>query len=534
MSSIRLSRLATLSLCLLATVVLPSKFLCRADPPPAVPAAFQDLYNTLQGNLDSFNTTLTSRWNGVKYPVVFSANLWNANANSGPQLPTSGSVAAIQVQLQELKAMGVQSVTVAVGFPMLYQPFFSSQDQYQQFVSFYQTLAASVRAAGLKLIVDNECLRNGQVLSGWDTADFYATLSWDQYQQARAQTAVVIAETMQPDYMVVLEEPDTEAMMTGQTALNTVSGSSSMLGQIMTSLQQAGITGVKFGAGVGTWLSQYQQYIQSYVTFPVDFIDMHVLPVNYGFLSNALTVANIAAAAGKPVSMSQAWLRKVRDNELTILTPDQLLARDPFDFWAPLDTYYLQTMESLAYYTKMAFVSPVEPIFFWAYLPYDGVTSLLDPADMLDQATNQSSQNMMAAVFTSTGMSYYHAILPAADSMPPTVPTNLKVVSGQPTQAYLTWNASTDNVGVAGYNIIRDGVVVAATARTYYGDIGLTGATTYSYVVEAFDLAGNMSAPLGDRSGYHLEHHTPDTAPKYRRHGALLPKDQPYLVPRHR
>jgi hypothetical protein len=304
--------------------------------------SFQALYTSLDNYLVSFNTTLNSKWNGVKYPVLFTANLYNANANAGPQMINSGSVSAILAQLQELKAMGVQAVTVEVGFPMLYEPFFSSQTQYQQFVAFYQNLAVSVRAMGLKLIVENECLLNDQVTDSWNVAPFYASLNWTQYQAARAQTAVTIAQTMQPDYMVVLEEPDTEAAMSGQTEVNTVSGATSMLSQTLTALQTAGVSGTQLGAGVGTWLAGYQQFIQSFLTLPVNFIDMHVLPVNDSFLPNALTIASMAAAAGKPVTMTQTWLHKEADNELGVLSNDQILARDPFSFWAPLDTYFLQ------------------------------------------------------------------------------------------------------------------------------------------------------------------------------------------------
>ncbi|HXM42287.1 MAG TPA: hypothetical protein VN924_13625 [Bryobacteraceae bacterium] len=493
----RSSALAKFGFCLSAILILAGKSPCRAStPPPPVPTAFQDLYTSLDSSLSSFNTTLNSQWNGVKSPVLFSAQLWNANANAGPQLVNANSIAAIQAQLQELKAMGVKAVTVAVGFPMLYAPFFSSQAQYQQFVTFYQSVAASVRAQGLKLIVDDECLwNNSQALEGWNMAPFYATLNWEQYQQARAQNAVTIAQTLQPDYMVVVEEPDTEATMSGQSEANTVSGSTSLLSGILSSLQQANVSGVKFGAGVGSWLSNYQQFIQSYVTLPVDFVDMHVLPVNDSYLPNALTIASIAATAGKPVTMTQAWLRKVRDSELATLSPSQLLARDPFSFWAPLDAYYLQTMESLAYATNMTFMSVVEPTLFWAYLPYDSDTENLTTSAILAEEIQQSGQNMIAASFTSTAMSYYGSILAAPDTAPPSAPGGLAGVSGQPTQAYLTWNASADNVGVAGYNVFRNGVNVGAAAQPFYTDTSLTGATTYSYYVAAFDLGGNASIP---------------------------------------
>jgi len=255
------------------------------------------------------------------------------------------------------------------------------------------------------------------------------------------------------------------------------------------------VSGIKVGAGVGTWLPQYQQFIQSFVTFPLDFIDMHVIPVNQSYLPNALTIASIAAAAGKPVTMTQTSLRKERDSELGILTCDQLLARDAFSFWAPLDAYFLQTMQNLAYATQMAFSSAFESVFFWAYLPYDSTTEDLTPAQIMNEADQQSNQNLMAASFTSTGLSYYSSILPAPDTTPPATPGNLKGASGQPTQASLTWNASTDDVGVAGYYVFRNGVTVATTAQASYVDTGLTNATTYSYFVEAFDLAGNVSAP---------------------------------------
>src|SRR6202167_6101838 len=209
---------------LFAILMLSGKSPCSASTTTPPPASFQALYTSLDNYLVSFNTTLNAQWNGVKSPVLFTANLYNANANSGPQIVNSGPVASVLAQLQELKAMGVQAVTVEVGFPMLYEPFFSTQAQYQQFVTFYQNVAASVRGVGLKLIVEDEFLLNDSVVDGWNPAAFYATLNWTQYQAARAQTAVTIAQTMQPDYMVVLQEPDTEATMSGKTEATTERG----------------------------------------------------------------------------------------------------------------------------------------------------------------------------------------------------------------------------------------------------------------------------------------------------------------------
>ncbi len=48
------------------------------------------------------------------------------------------------------------------------------------------------------------------------------------------------------------------------------------------------------------------------MTLPLDFIDMHIYPINRSYLANAQQIAATAAAAGKPVAMSECWLWKVR------------------------------------------------------------------------------------------------------------------------------------------------------------------------------------------------------------------------------
>ncbi len=479
---------------LIALLALSVLFPCSASTPPPVPQTYLDLYNSLNNYLGSFNTTLNGLWHGTKYPVAFTGTLTVADANSGPQLVNSGYYFGVQLQLQALKAMGVQAVMVEVGFPMLYAPFFSSQSQYQQFVSFYAQVASDIKAAGLKLVVENNCLLSNDVQAGWVTAPFYATLNWTQYQQARAVTAATIAQTMHPDYMVVLEEPDTEASQSGQTQVNTASGATAMLSQILTSVHQSGVSGMKVGAGVGTWLNGFQQFIQDFVAQPVDFIDMHIYPVNLSFLPNALTIASTAAAAGKPVAMTECWLNKIRDSELNVLPADVMRARNPYSFWAPLDAYYLQTIENLANYTQMAFVAPTGSEYLWAYQDYNLIKNLT-PAQVLSQEMQLVAQANQQALYTSTGMSYYSSILPAPDKIPPSTPANLSGISGNPTQASLTWNASTDNVGVAGYYLYRNGIKVLTTAQTSYQDMGLTGSTTYSYFIESFDLGGNVSPP---------------------------------------
>jgi chitodextrinase len=80
------------------------------------------------------------------------------------------------------------------------------------------------------------------------------------------------------------------------------------------------------------------------------------------------------------------------------------------------------------------------------------------------------------------------------DTQPPTVPANLTATAVSSSQIDLAWSPSSDNVGVAGYRVFRNGTEVATTAMPSHADTGLAANTTYTYNVRAFDAAGNPSA----------------------------------------
>ena len=82
----------------------------------------------------------------------------------------------------------------------------------------------------------------------------------------------------------------------------------------------------------------------------------------------------------------------------------------------------------------------------------------------------------------------------APDVVAPTIPTNLKASQISTTQIDLSWSASTDNVGVAGYRVYRNGSLIAEVAAVAYRDSGLIPDTDYSYSLQAYDAAGNVSA----------------------------------------
>ncbi len=103
----------------------------------------------------------------------------------------------------------------------------------------------------------------------------------------------------------------------------------------------------------------------------------------------------------------------------------------------------------------------------------------------------EAAQTSVEASATAT-----YTVQAADDTTPPTVPSGLTASLNQKLkQIQLSWKPSSDNVGVAGYRVARDGVTVGTSSTTSWNDSAYTAGVTYSYSVSAYDAAGNVSAP---------------------------------------
>lgn len=80
------------------------------------------------------------------------------------------------------------------------------------------------------------------------------------------------------------------------------------------------------------------------------------------------------------------------------------------------------------------------------------------------------------------------------DNSPPSIPDGLTASAIAGKKFTLIWNASTDNVGVTGYEVYRNGVLTATTIDTSLILTGLTELTAYAMRVKAFDAQSNYSA----------------------------------------
>ncbi len=102
--------------------------------------------------------------------------------------------------------------------------------------------------------------------------------------------------------------------------------------------------------------------------------------------------------------------------------------------------------------------------------------------------------NNASALTSTTTSSPSPSPSPTADTQAPSAPTGLTVTGTTSNSVSLSWTASTDNVGVTGYDVYRGTTKVATVTGTTYTDSGLSASTSYSYAVRARDAAGNVSA----------------------------------------
>src|SRR5438552_14606913 len=82
----------------------------------------------------------------------------------------------------------------------------------------------------------------------------------------------------------------------------------------------------------------------------------------------------------------------------------------------------------------------------------------------------------------------------SSDTTAPTTPTGLPASALTSTSLTLSWSPATDNVGVTGYRVYRNGTLAASPGCTSASITGLSSSTLYSFIVSAFDAAGNVSA----------------------------------------
>ena len=118
-----------------------------------------------------------------------------------------------------------------------------------------------------------------------------------------------------------------------------------------------------------------------------------------------------------------------------------------------------------------------------------GVGGFFDSSLRPGQTFSDGSVSITATAAANGNATVEVVKAPTPDTQAPSTPGAL-FVQVAPATATLSWSASTDNVGVAGYRVYRDDSLVGTTAGTTYADTGVVPGW-HKYSVAAYDAAGN-------------------------------------------
>ena len=401
-----------------------------APVPAGVPATYQSLYQGVQSNMATDFALVNAQSTGAKYPVNYSMCLMSANDNGGLRLNFT-DLTAVDQQLNGAQALGMNAVMVALGFPIFDQNFYEflgqtpaqAQQTVQNYLTFYELVAQDIHGrkdingTPMRMIVEaNPLLTVDNPGTNMNPAAYYQSLSFATYEQRRSANTVTTAQSVQPDYLIVQSEPDTDARDGYRPELNTPATDVAMVQLMVNNLAAAKVPGlhstVKLGAGMGTWQTDWQEYLGTPGAATgllgitgLDGIDNHVYFLTgqsaSGMaleLDTSLQMIAAVHAAGKFASICEFWPHKSLIVGESFLDVD---TRDSFNFWAPLDQQYIPIIFEMANQGSLEYLSAFNDGEFWAYEPYTSLPCLpVYPAGTASQ--NQACDLSILSAVTAT------------------------------------------------------------------------------------------------------------------------------------
>ncbi len=364
--------------------------------PQGFPPAYADLYLQLAAQLDAAQARLTPLHPERGQQPIYAAELLPANANRGPALLQPGVIDGVRAFLDRFQQLGIRGVVFALGYPLLLDRYPNSS----QYLSFYQQVMAETRKRGMIVDIESAVIFANSPFSPivWD----YSKTTFSQFVQDRHDMTAKIVSQLAPDYLDLGAEPDTEAKLTGYAQLNVPSTYAQSINDIIRGIDRGS---TRIGVGLGTWNSV--AFIDAETQLPIDFIALHIYPIDSGSISTAFQGAEIARARGKQVIIDEAWLYKAKPGESSSIAADaDIFARDTFSFFVPLDEQFLHLLDDFARVEGVTLISPFWSTYLFAYLPYSPATASLPYDQIVAQVNRAATANILAGQYTPTGYSY--------------------------------------------------------------------------------------------------------------------------------
>lgn len=359
-----------------------------------VPPKYQNLYSDLSNELENYRDAVaampTTRRRGSN-PLVRGVELLDANANRGTALFGPTVLSSVSRDITHFKAAGVTGLTLGIKLPYLLSSY-SGADA-ARYLAFYESVAAMIRSHHMTVDVELSAAFCGTAYSSCsftfpNTVAGLATLT--------AQQARIVISKIHPNFLTLISEDTTDALLTKDPTLDTVAGSAAFVSQ---ALRQIGRhPGVSVGAGAATW--EPPAFNQALLQLPIDYLDLHIYPIGPTEVSNLIRDTALANAAHKPVMADEVWLYKEISPTGTP-TGTSVSDLNNFSFFAPLDARFASITQQWAAKAGAVYDSA---FWSWQLFGYVSWTPVLDVASygqLSLVADTDAIEAMMAGRITS-------------------------------------------------------------------------------------------------------------------------------------
>lgn len=360
---------------------------------PIVPSQYKTLYSELEFRLSEFETLLQSQPD-TEHPIVFATELLPANAHRGEALFGEEAWEGTLLYLDRLQSMGIQGVKVTIKYPVLSSDFPNSE----KYLAFYKKLSDELKRRHMRMLAGTGPMFTDATFT--EVRVDYTGLTFEELKKETKQHITIIIQEIEPDYVTVANEPSTESDITGIEL-----PPEKFIELVNYVLEGLDRKETLVGAGAGNW--DDPAYIEGLAReTSVDYIDLHIYPVNRNFLARAAQDADTAARYKKRIIIGECWLYKAGEKEVGGASAADIISRDVFSFWQPLDAKFLELIVEFAEKKNVEFISPFWSKYFFAYVDYSKTKKGMSPGELLGMADVEASRSIMSDTLSQTGIAY--------------------------------------------------------------------------------------------------------------------------------
>jgi hypothetical protein len=334
-----------------------------AQQPGTVPKKYQALYAELDAALTALERELPQ---APDAPVLRAAVLASTRCDANEEMLDPSRREALALELTALRNVGADAAVVEVCYPLLTPAF----QEPRLALEHYAAAANEIRSRGLKVVVRHTLLPVGRARPALQR--YWTRLSRQRFEAERYEESKAILYAMRPDYLTLqadrAAQPAGNRLVPRDWARLTQSAAERLRAD-------AGSTDTLIGAGVGPAADSALLDALA-AARGLDYIDLQLYPVWFGGhdqMQHLLQWPSRVRAAdpARRVIVSETWLRKLsRSDAAKPISEEQLLSREAYSFWEPLDQRYLTLLGQLARGQAIELVGVAHTRQLFAYLDF--------------------------------------------------------------------------------------------------------------------------------------------------------------------